>query len=515
MPVFAETIVLKSGKSINVKIIERTDDYIKVDFHSVTLTYYFDEIASINGKHLDRAKQSEVYAQTEDSKELSKHTFEEVSKALVYIRESSLGTTGKAGAGTGFIIDSDGIIVTSCHVVSSSPFVQIQLYDGRIFPIESVIYYDINKDVCIFKIKATDLPFIRLADSSMVGIGDEIFAIGHPTGKRNVVSEGVVYNIRDLSVGYHFGLTAHITYGNSGGPILNSQGEVIGIAGLLIERPFALAINEIKPFIRKDDWLSWFEFTKEKPIQALAKYVLGNRSFRRGDIQEAIRFYEETLELYPEHLYTYYNLGRAYAEVRNADKVIEYTQAVLKRDQNSVEAYGNLGVAYCLKGDFEKALEYAEKAIELEPKSIAGYHAAGIIYHHMENFDKAIGYYQRILEINPKDVGTYNNLSFAYTLNGDFQRAIESAKKALTIDSESTAAYYYLALAHENLGNLNLAIENYNNILRIKPSDTEVIYFLGIAYNKKGNQSGALAQINKLKKLGKRDLVEKLRQVIK
>lgn len=141
------------------------------------------------------------------------------------------------GAGSGWIIDKDGIIVTNNHVVEGAKKVTVELGDGRTFEADlNNIHTDQLTDLAVIKINATDLPAASIGDSSQLRVGDWVVAIGNPLGEGIRAKEGTVSGLK-VSLDIEQGQTlddlietsAAINPGNSGGPLVNMKAEVIGI----------------------------------------------------------------------------------------------------------------------------------------------------------------------------------------------------------------------------------------------------------------------------------------------
>ncbi len=166
------------------------------------------------------------------------------------------------GQGSGFIIDSSGIILTNAHVVDQADKVTVLLKDGRTFE-GKVQGADEVTDLAVVKIDGRDLPVAPLGDSGQVSVGDWAIAVGNPLGLDNTVTLGIVSTLQRSSsqVGIpdkrldFIQTDAAINPGNSGGPLLNQQGDVIGINTAI--RPdamgigFAIPINEAKTISAK------------------------------------------------------------------------------------------------------------------------------------------------------------------------------------------------------------------------------------------------------------------------
>lgn len=161
------------------------------------------------------------------------------------------------GVGSGFVVSSDGLILTNAHVVEGADQVSVTLKDGRSLS-GRVIGTDPVTDVAVVKIEATNLPTATFANSDQLEIGEWAIAIGNPLGLDNTVTTGIV-SATDRSssqVGVpaervNFIQTdAAINPGNSGGPLLNADGEVIGINTAIIQNAqgigFAIPINKAR-----------------------------------------------------------------------------------------------------------------------------------------------------------------------------------------------------------------------------------------------------------------------------
>lgn len=136
------------------------------------------------------------------------------------------------GLGSGFIISADGVILTNAHVVADASEVTVKLTDRREFKAK-VLGTDPQTDVAVLKIDAKDLPTVRLGDSDKVRVGEWAVAIGSPFGFENTVTSGIISaKSRSLPDGTYVPFIqtdVAVNPGNSGGPLFNLNGEVIGI----------------------------------------------------------------------------------------------------------------------------------------------------------------------------------------------------------------------------------------------------------------------------------------------
>lgn len=159
------------------------------------------------------------------------------------------------GQGSGFIISSDGYIVTNHHVVGEADEITVGLLDGRELKAE-LIGTDERTEIAVIKVDETGLPTLPLGDSDNVRVGDWVVAIGNPFGLTHTVTAGIVSALgRDLRRGMTYyedfiQTDAAINMGNSGGPLLNLDGEVVGLNTAILSRTggslgigFAIPIN--------------------------------------------------------------------------------------------------------------------------------------------------------------------------------------------------------------------------------------------------------------------------------
>ncbi len=169
------------------------------------------------------------------------------------------------GLGSGYIISADGYIVTNDHVAGNATEVKVTLTDGRTFEAK-VVGTDMASDICLLKIDGENLPLIEPGNSDDIIIGEWVIALGNPFGlfelnEKPTVTVGVVsasgMNLEPINERYYLNMIqtdAAINGGNSGGPLVNSLGEIIGMNTLIftaggntgsIGLGFAIPINKV------------------------------------------------------------------------------------------------------------------------------------------------------------------------------------------------------------------------------------------------------------------------------
>ena len=165
----------------------------------------------------------------------------------------------RAGLGSGFIVRSDGMIATNAHVVQDSDRVDIGLINGKQYTNAKILGVDPRIDVALVKVNATGLPVVTMGDSDALLVGQQAIAIGNPLGFEHTVTVGVVSALNRVIPGGGTSLRdliqtdASIGPGNSGGPLIDSCGRVIGVNAAIVTSDsgisnlgFAVPINTVK-----------------------------------------------------------------------------------------------------------------------------------------------------------------------------------------------------------------------------------------------------------------------------
>ncbi len=201
------------------------------------------------------------------NKEIPQYEITYEKEGVVDTKTSKDVQIKQIGTGSGFIVSSDGIIVTNRHVVDKTDLkYAVMLNDGREYAAK-ILAQDSVLDVAIIKIEETGLPYLKFADSDLLQVGESVVAIGNALGEfKNTVSAGVVSGLsRNLNAKGGGGFKeflykviqtdAAINKGNSGGPLLNLSGEVVGINVALAEDSsnigFSLPINSVKSVVEQ------------------------------------------------------------------------------------------------------------------------------------------------------------------------------------------------------------------------------------------------------------------------
>lgn len=164
--------------------------------------------------------------------------YERIKKSVVLINSYDVNNN-QSSLGSGFVIDQSGIILTNLHVIARSANIRVKTGDSKTYDIEEVVYIDSKNDLALLKVKKDKTRFTTVVkgDSNDIDVGDKVYTIGNPVGLEFSLSEGIVSGKRDedpidKKPRELIQITAPVSPGNSGGPVLDKKGRVIGVTTL-------------------------------------------------------------------------------------------------------------------------------------------------------------------------------------------------------------------------------------------------------------------------------------------
>lgn len=311
--------------------------------------------------------------------------------------------------GSGFFV-KPGQVVTNLHVIRGATRAEIKTLDGkgRIYPVAGVLDVDEEGDLALMSIDMPgERPRATALATELPDEGEPIFVIGNPLKLEGSVSDGIVSAVREVpNVGRIIQITAPISHGNSGSPVFNLHGQVLGVVTVKVtngqninlaiasERVGKLQPQKLRPLTdplikgkgdladslykigleslwlgNYDNAVGYFENAVNKnPKRAEAWVQVGYCKVKQGKNQEAIRAYQQALQLKPDSAEIHNKLGDAYYYAGHLREAIDsYTEAArLKPD--CAEAYYNLAVAYFESGNPSMAANQARILQRLDEK---------------------------------------------------------------------------------------------------------------------------------------------------
>ena len=265
------SIDLANESSVSGKLLKEGEGEVFIDLGfdiiKIPRTSIIQIVDQKKNKSLEeRSFKNELYIDSSGKRKLSslRNLVDELGEAVVLIRTP-------IGLGSGFLIHSDGYIVTNDHVVAGERQISVTQFKGsgakmtkQNFDNVKIVASGGNLDLALLKIEGQDekfkFPFVTLGSSTDLKQGERVFAIGSPLGLERSVSEGIVsLRNRIISDRLHVQTTAEISPGNSGGPLFNYRGEVVGVNNMKVVAQgaeglgFSIPVDSLKNFLINRD----------------------------------------------------------------------------------------------------------------------------------------------------------------------------------------------------------------------------------------------------------------------
>lgn len=354
------------------------------------------------------------------------------AESIVQIQSIEAESGKLVGVGSGFFVELEKV-VTNIHAVYGEGLVSAKSVDGEtVWEVEGVTAFDAKNDLVILKVLGEGKPLL-LGDSDTVQIGESVSTLGFPETEYKV-TEGTVQGIRGTSK--KFWVEAEYVGGMSGGPMLNSKGEVIGVAaGSTGTYGVAVPSNALKVLLPQSESTEPLaQFRKKNPIRAYTYYAQGQFKFLHGAYAEAIDAFDKTVELNPEFAAAYGIRGLTKLHLGQSEEVKEnaaeaqryYLEAVA--DFNTAD---KLGAEEGL-GQGDRILGYAKT--KLGESEMAN----GNVEQALNYYNEAIADFNKAIKLNSEYAGAYSNRGYTNTKLG------QSA--AFQGDQKQTREYYCAAI---------------------------------------------------------------------
>lgn len=319
--------------------------------------------------------------------------FEKVDNSVVVVL--AYDNLGNIFQGSGVVI-SDGIVVTNHHVCKDASRIDIKHYSKEIKNV-AVYKYDEAKDIILLKTDDRTLTPVTPGSSSNLRSGQRIYAVGSPEGYENSISEGIVSGFRtDENNVKLIQMTCPITDGSSGGAVLNSKGELIGLSvsgqheGALY---FAIPVNDILAMV--DIQPRYTETADTVNYYEIGTIANENKNYRDAEV-----YFSKYLEKFSGDANAYYNRGYARFKLKEYKKAISDFSTVLEKSQTSVSFFYRGNCYYSLK-DYESARTDYTKALEQEPDNYDIYYNRGYANFRLKKYSEAVSDWQKAIQLNP------------------------------------------------------------------------------------------------------------------
>jgi tetratricopeptide (TPR) repeat protein len=402
--------------------------------------------------------------------------------------------------GSGFFVAPDKVI-TNRHVIERSSRVEIHLLNGKKFPVKGVVAVDGEGDLALLQVDvpkelAVPLPIVRAAPQE----GESIVVIGNPYGLEGSVSNGIVSAVREIpGYGKIIQITASISPGSSGSPVVNMLGQVVGVATLQAsegqnlnfavpaERIAQLKVGDVKTVSSLSA-----EIQKNKRSTAETAYSQGLAQLSRDDYARALPNFEKAVEVDPNYAEAWYQAGYCYGILgRAADSLRASRQAARLRPEWAA-VWVNIGASSYALGQYKDAVDAYRQAVKLDENDPDIQYSLGLTFNKLGRTDEEILAYRRAVQIKPDHANALEKLGTALFKQ---KRYADSAATFDTLKTYKPDAKTYNSLGESLIeaGKTDESVEAFNTALGYNPDFEKARYNLGSAYVKLGNRD--LAQV--------------------
>lgn len=408
--------------------------------------------------------------------------------------------------GSGFFIAADRVI-TNRHVIERAARVEIHLIDGKKFPVRGVLAIDGEGDLALLQVEvpralALPLPIVKAVPQE----GESIVVVGNPFGLEGSVSNGIVSAVREISgYGKIIQITAPISPGSSGSPVVNMSGQVIGVATLQAaegqslnfavpaERILQLKVTDIQTFSSLST-----ETQKNKRSAAERLYSQGLAQLSRDDYARAVSYFEKAAETDANYAEAWYQTGYSYGALEKHTEALKASRHAAKLRPEWAAAHVNIGASSYALGQYKEAVDAYRQAIRLDDGNADTQYSLGAAFGKLNRTDEEILSYRRAIAIKPDQANSLEKLGLALFKQKRYADAA-TAFESLKIYRPDAKTYNNLGESLLEAGKAEESIEPFTSALGYNQDFDRARYNLGRAYIKLGNRDLAQVQYDILK----------------
>lgn len=352
--------------------------------------------------------------------------------------------------GSGFAVRKDGAIATTYHALSNRRDLVI-IKDGREYAVKGMLHEDAENDIIVLKVDHLNLTPVTFGDSDRISAGEKVY-IATVQGRTTAFVEGVLHKIHDIdSKQKLFLISIPMPEEHSGSPVLNANGDVIGIATFIIEDEKNLS----------------FAF----PVSSLREFLSGQNAVTRNDYMN--------LSDYRTTAGHWFNRGAAYESVgRYREAIGAFTEASrLSRD--NPEIHYHLGIAYEKSGIYSFAAQEYQRAASIKTNDADKHYRLGVAYTKLGMLNDASAAFREAIRIKPDFAKAYSSLGFAYFKAGRHQESLEASLKAVQLDPDDSVGQYGLGVAYSQLNMTKEALSAFRKAIALNPDNADAHFALG------------------------------------
>lgn len=409
------------------------------------------------------------------------------------------------GQGSGFFINKTGDLITNHHVLKGAYSAKVKTYDGKEYPVKFVLAASEETDLVkvLVDIAQNSVKFAQIT-RVLPQVGEDVLVIGSPMGLDQTVSAGIISAIRDIpTVGKIFQISAPISPGSSGSPVVNIKGQVIGVASFQIiegqNLNFAVSgeqVLNLKSGRESKTLQAWAVCVAEKErSQCLAECQKGMQLIWAGEYEKAVSYFKKVAPDHPDCAEIQIGLGVAYGKLKRYEDEMQACREAIRIKPDYADAYLLLGIV-CVRhlSRWEEAVDAYKKYISLEPnrdtKSTADF-GLGFCLHKIGRYQEAIDAYEQAIKRTSESDGEYLPMFYYHIGEAYSELASNNATyKKLILAPERTYSY----LDNTSVSELSFvvklqekAVEAYKEAVRLKPDHVMAHLQLVLSYEMLGH----------------------------
>jgi Flp pilus assembly protein TadD len=416
------------------------------------------------------------------------------------------------GQGTGFFITITGDVITNYHVLQEAEYADVKTGDGNVYPVRMVLADDREGDLIRISVDTFgDTTRPASIAKTLPEVGEHVVVFGSPLGLERTVSDGIISAVREIpGFGRIMQVTAPISPGSSGSPVVNMKGEVVGIISFFVgpgqNLNFAIPGERIAKLTPEDgktliDWAGVRR--RESAALVVELYASGMRYLLLEDYERAIFFFGEVIKKNPNYAKAYFQMAYCKSKLGRHPEAIEAYRQSLRLKPDEADAYNNLCTEYGAADRVEEALTACQQALRLQPDLAETHNNLAWVYYRLGEYSAAIVSSKEALRLKPDYALAYFNLGNSYSALSRYQEALDSFKLAIRFDPDQPGFHINLGAAYHRMGQYQKALESYKEAVRLKPDTTEGHLNLGMTYLRVGDKGSALEEYKILMKLNK------------
>ena len=344
--------------------------------------------------------------------------------------------------GSGFFVRSN-LIATNYHVIEGAAQGTAKLVDRyKKYTIEGYTAVDKTNDLVLLKVTVHGGSPLPLGDSNTVRIGETIYVADNPIGLEGTVSNGIISSRSDRHMKERLQMTAPISPGSSGGPVLNRKGQVVGVSvsghhGLGVQNlNVAIPSNYLKTLLTQSGIVKPLS-QQNQSISAETYLDRGNDKYESGDYKGAIADYTQAIRLKPNYAEAYYKRGIAKDDLgQYLAAIADYDTAIRLKADYAV-TYLNRGTAKDALGQYAAAIADFDTAIRLKPNYAEAYCYRGNAKASLKQHYAAIADYDTAIRLKPDYADAYFYRAASKTILERLREARQDLRTALKLAEQT------------------------------------------------------------------------------